>query len=188
MCVCCGACVCGCVCVSLCGVWHGLARGKKPRVLIQHASVRSVSTPPCVPTTRPHVEHMRARCRYTRRRADGTHGSVLNQHTGGLCLLSLSFFSLSSLSSLLFFSFVPSSFLLFPRFLFSFLSPSSLSFPFPFPFALLSSFFCSSFLFPSRHQKLYKALINNHGVTLCMCRCRCLRRLLPPPLPPLLEV
>ena len=98
-------CVCVCVvvrvCVWLC-VWHGLARGKKARVLIQHASLRTVSTPPCVPATGPHVEHMRACCRYTRRRADGTHGGVLNQHTGGLCLLSLSFFSLFLLSLFLF--------------------------------------------------------------------------------------
>ena len=108
VCVCCGACVCVVVwCVARLGT------RKTPRVLIQQASVRTVSTPPCVPATRPHVEHMRARCRYTRRRADGTHGGVLNQHTGGFCLLSLSFFSLSfsSLFSLVspLLSFVPSS-------------------------------------------------------------------------------
>ena len=135
-CVCVLWCVCACGCVC---VWHGLERGKKARVLIQHASLRTVSTPPCVPATGPHVFNMRACCQYTRRRADGTHGGVLNQHTGGLCLLSfslslLSFSILSSLSSL--FSFVPSSSLLFPRFLFSSLSPLFLS-----SFPLLSSFF-----------------------------------------------
>ena len=56
---------------------------KTPRVLIQHASVRTVRTPPCVPATGPHVFNMRARCRYTRRRPDGAHGGVLNRHTGG---------------------------------------------------------------------------------------------------------
>ena len=69
-----------------------------------------------------HVEHMRARCRCTRRRPDGAHGGVLNRHTGGFsACLSLSLSSLVSpllsfvLSSLfsLFSFFFPLLFLLF---------------------------------------------------------------------------
>ena len=71
-------CVCVCVCVLCVVVWcvARLGTRKTLHVLIQHASVRTVRTSPCVPATHPHVEHMRARFRYTRRRADGTHGGV----------------------------------------------------------------------------------------------------------------
>ena len=39
-------------------------------------------THPCVLAERPHVEHMRAFCRYTRMRCEPTHGDVFN-HTHG---------------------------------------------------------------------------------------------------------
>ena len=142
------------VCVLCCGVRHGLARGKTLHVLIQHASVRTVRTPPCVPATGPHVEHMRARCRCTRRRPDGAHGGVLNRHMEGfsraclsLFLLSLFLLSLSLFSSLLF----------------SLVSPLL-----SFVLSPLFSFFPSSFfsLFTSRQQTLYKALITKRDVLL----------------------
>ena len=100
LCVRCDVCV---VCV-----WRGLARGKKP--------VCRFKTSPCVGSKRfrvclqnAHVEHMRAFCRYTRKRFEPTHGDVLNLHTwrregrGGGVLFYI------SLSSLLSFS-LPSSF------------------------------------------------------------------------------
>ena len=40
-------------------------------------------TPPCVPGKRPHVQHMRAFSRYTRRCLERTLGGVLNLHTEG---------------------------------------------------------------------------------------------------------
>ena len=103
-----------CVHVVLCVVKLGTR--KTPRVYVQNASVCTVRTSPCVPATGPHVQDMRACCRYTRRRPDRTHGGVLNGHTGGflfslfsslflsLCC-SLSFFLSSSLSSSLSLSF-----------------------------------------------------------------------------------
>ena len=54
-----------------------------PRAHVQHASVCSFKTPSCEATRRPHVEHMRASCRYTRRRFESTHGGVLDMSTGG---------------------------------------------------------------------------------------------------------
>ena len=79
------------VCVGVVSVvwWRGLARGK-PRVYVQNASV-------CTCNTRT--------CRNTCARVAGTHGSVLNVHTGGF---TLSFLSL--LSSFLFLRSRPSYF------------------------------------------------------------------------------
>ena len=78
----------GVLCVYM-WCWWSLARGKPPCMYVQNASVCTVRTSPCVPATGPHVLDMRACCRYTRRRPDSTHGSVLNVHTGGFSLLSL---------------------------------------------------------------------------------------------------
>ena len=77
---CCGLCVCVCVvvCVVVCGcVWLfvvsvcGAAWHAEPLPLL---TVCTFKTPPCVPATRPHVDHMRTCCRYTRRRFESTHG------------------------------------------------------------------------------------------------------------------
>ena len=93
-----GACVHVVLCVvCTCGVWCWwcvwcvvkLGTRKTPRGYVQDASVCTVRTSPCVPATGPHVQDMRACCRYTRRRLDRTHGGVLNVHTGGFSLLSL---------------------------------------------------------------------------------------------------
>ena len=40
-------------------------------------------TPPCVPSTRSHVEHVWACCRHTQRRFECTHGGVVSLHTVG---------------------------------------------------------------------------------------------------------
>ena len=113
VCTCCrGACVClwgvvWCACrvcvVLVCVlVWHGLVRGKPlPRAHVQHASVCSFKTTPCVAARRPHVFNMRASCCFTRRRFETTHGGVLDMSTGGRGL-SLPFSLLSSLFFLLF--------------------------------------------------------------------------------------
>ena len=90
----CGVCVCVvCTCGVFCWwcVWCVVKLGtrKTPRVYVQNASVCTVRTSPCVPATSPHVQDMRACCRYTRRRPDRTHGGVLNVHTGEVSLLSL---------------------------------------------------------------------------------------------------
>ena len=92
--LCCGV-------VWLCGMWHGLVRGKPPRAHVQDASVCTFKAPPCVPARRPHVEHMRAYCRYTRRRFETTHEGVLDMSTMGpisplLLFFSRPFFFLSS--------------------------------------------------------------------------------------------
>ena len=86
-CVCCVYMWCVVLVVRVvCGeTWHA----ENPRVYVQNASVCTVRTSPCVPGTGPHVQDMRACCRYTRRRPDRTHGGVLNVHTGGFSLLSL---------------------------------------------------------------------------------------------------
>ena len=134
-------CVVWCACVVWLCAWHGLMRGKTPRAEVQHASVCTFKTPSCVPTTRPHVEHMRACCRYKRWRFECAHGSVLNLSTGWRGVFS---------PLLLFFSR--------PFFFLSY----SLSFLRCLP---LPSLFLS-LLFPSRQQKLCRALINKHGVQL----------------------
>ena len=98
----CGAVRCGAVrlCGVRCAVWCGvvwcgvvvcvawLDAGKTsslplPHAKVQHASVCTFKTPSCVPEKRPHVEHMRACCRYKRGRFECAHGSVLNLNTGG---------------------------------------------------------------------------------------------------------
>ena len=84
-------CVCGvcgvlffCVCTCGVGCWCSvcvhvvlvkLGTRKTPFVYVQNASV--CRTSPCVPATGPHVQDMRACCRYTRRRPDRTHGGFL---------------------------------------------------------------------------------------------------------------
>ena len=68
-CVCWRVCTCGCVGVCACGalccvggvrVWLCVARldaRKNPlRAEVQHASVCTFKTPPCVPAKRPHIE------------------------------------------------------------------------------------------------------------------------------------
>ena len=72
-------------CVCVCGVWHGFAR-KNHRAHVQHASVCSFKTPPCVAARRPHVFNMRASCRFTLRRFETTRGGVLDMSTGSLSL------------------------------------------------------------------------------------------------------
>ena len=88
-------------------VWRGLARGKTPAVCrFQDISVCSDhNASVCAGKHARHVEHMRAFCRYTRK-AEPSHGDVLNLHTEGLSLLSFSLsLVLSSLSSFVLFSF-----------------------------------------------------------------------------------
>ena len=100
-CVVCGVwCLCVCVCVRgvccVCGAaWHA---EKPPVCRFKNVPVCRFKTPPCEPAERPHVEHMRAFCRYTQRPFKPTHGDVLILHTGGLSLSSPSLF-LSSFSS-----------------------------------------------------------------------------------------
>ena len=80
-----GVCVCACwcvvvvvvccvVCVVVCGVvfvvvWHA----ENPRVCIQHVPVCAFKMSPCVPATCPH---------FFRGHVAGTHGDILNAHTG----------------------------------------------------------------------------------------------------------
>ena len=74
-----------------------LGKRETPHAQVQHASVCTFKSSPCVSAKRPHVEHMRAFCQYTRRPFECTHGGVLNLSTGGLShspLLLLSFLSL----------------------------------------------------------------------------------------------
>ena len=100
-----------CVCVVCGEAWRAenppCVDSKRLRVYCQDVSVCTVRTSPCVQATGPHVQHMRARCRYTRRRPDRTHGGVLHLHTGGggsllplLLSCSLSFLLSLFLSSL----------------------------------------------------------------------------------------
>ena len=156
------------LCVLAC-VWHGLMRGKPlPRAEVQHASVCTFKTPPCVPAKRPHVEHMRAFCRYTRRRFECTHESVLNLSTGVFSLLSSSLVPSSfSLTPLLLLSSFPSlsssSFVLLLRSLPSFSLSLSLSIHLFLSLSLfslslylpLSSLF-SSLLFPHANKHCIK--------------------------------
>ena len=84
---------CLCVCV-VCGVVYVARLGTR-----KAPAVCRFKTAPCVHSKRPRVcrqnaricYHMRAFCRYTRKRFEPTHGCVLNTHTGGLSL-SPSFF------------------------------------------------------------------------------------------------
>ena len=119
-----------CVCVVCGEAWRTenppCVDSKRLRVYCQDVSVCTVRTSPCVQATGPHVQHMRARCRYTRRRPDRTHGGVLHLHTGG-------FFSPSP----------PLLLSLFPALSLSFLSFSLLSFSFSFSSLLLSLLFSS---------------------------------------------
>ena len=89
--VCCGVVWC---CGVVCGTaWCAENPSTPPRAHVRHASVCSFKTPPCVPARRPHVEHMRASCRCTRRRFETTHGSVLDMSTVGPLSPLLLFFS-----------------------------------------------------------------------------------------------
>ena len=103
---------CLCVCV-VCGVVYVARLGTR-----KAPAVCRFKTAPCVHSKRPRVcrqnaricYHMRAFCRYTRKRFEPTHGCVLNTHTGGLSLspfllpLFLRSLSLLSLCSSLFLS------------------------------------------------------------------------------------
>ena len=94
--VCGVCCVCGVVCVVCVArlgtrKTHPCVGSKRLRVQVQNASV-------CIPAKRVHVEHMRAFCRFTRRRFEPTQEDVLNLHTECLSLLS---FSLSLVLSFL---------------------------------------------------------------------------------------
>ena len=137
-------CVCGVV-VVVCVCVARLGARKNPRAQVQHASVCRFKTPPCVPAKRPHVFNMLAFCRYTRRRFESTHGSVLDLSTVGASLLS---FSLLTVISLSFLRCLPrpsfSSFVFFLSFSFSL--TLSLSFSFAFS-SLFSSLLFSSLLF-----------------------------------------
>ena len=71
---CCGVVVLWCcVGVVLCGVvvWYvarlGARKKKTPRVHVQLVSVCTFKMPPCVLPRHPHVEHIRAFCRYTQK-------------------------------------------------------------------------------------------------------------------------
>ena len=87
------------VLVLVCNVWCVVSvvcvRGVCGCVLSVCNAAGHAENPPHVPAKRPHVEHMRAFRRYTRKRFEPTHGDVLNQHTGSASL-SLSSFSLPS--------------------------------------------------------------------------------------------
>ena len=121
----CGVVWCVCVCVNVWSVARLGARKTPPtRAHVQHASVCSFKTPPCVAARRPHVFNMRASCCFTRRRFETTHGGVLDMSTegrGGSLSLPFCpcFFLYFVLFLLLLFSSLFSSFLLFSSPLFS---------------------------------------------------------------------
>ena len=101
-------------CCGVVVVWYVArlgARKKTPRVHVQLASVCTFKMPPCVLARRPHVEHIRAFCRCTRRHFETTHGGVRDMSTVEPLSPLLLFFSLRSLlfSSLLFSSLLFSS-------------------------------------------------------------------------------
>ena len=134
----CWWCVCGvCECVECGTAWCA----EIPRAHVQHASVCSFKTPPCVAGRRPHVFNMRASCCFTRRRFETTHGGVLDMSTGGgggALSLSLPFCPCFFLYFVLFLL------LLFFSLLFSLPPPSlSLLFSLPPPSYFFSSLFFS---------------------------------------------
>ena len=117
--------VCVCECLECGTAW---CAEKPPRAHVQHASVCSFKTPPCVAARRPHVFNMRASCRFTRRRFETTHGGVLDMSTGegGRGALSLSLSVLASFFTSFSSSFFSLLFSLLSFFLFLFSSLFSL--------------------------------------------------------------